>query len=125
MITSGASMYMLHYLSLLYSSLLFPYLSLSSLHFTHHIFNLFSFHSHYIISSHLILSSHSHSFSLGVREHCLFLKQIEDAASLRKAIAYCFERANIPSLSKQEVQDALSFVIVGAGPTGVSVSRYL
>lgn len=56
-----------------------------------------------------------------MREHCLFLKQIDDAAALRKAIAYCFERANIPSLSKREVQDALSFVIVGAGPTGVGI----
>ena len=62
----------------------------------------------------LILSS-----PLGVREHCQFLKQIEDASALRKAIAYCFERANIPNLTKQEIQDALSFVIVGAGPTGV------
>jgi NADH:ubiquinone reductase (non-electrogenic) len=59
----------------------------------------------------------------GVREHCQFLKQIEDAASLRKAIAYCFERANIPSLSKKEISDALSFVIVGAGPTGVSFKQ--
>jgi NADH:ubiquinone reductase (non-electrogenic) len=59
----------------------------------------------------------------GVREHCQFLKQIEDAASLRKAIAYCFERANIPSLSKKEISDALSFVIVGAGPTGVSLKQ--
>ena len=58
-----------------------------------------------------------------MREHCQFLKQIEDASSLRKAIAYCFERANIPSLSKQEIRDALSFVIVGAGPTGVRKKR--
>lgn len=35
----------------------------------------------------------------GVREHCQFLKQAEDAVSLRKAIANCFERANIPGLS--------------------------
>jgi hypothetical protein len=66
-----------------------------------------------------IISSATPYINEGVREHCQFLKQIEDAASLRKAIAYCFERANIPSLSKKEISDALSFVIVGAGPTGV------
>ena len=61
----------------------------------------------------------------GVREHCLFLKQIEDAANLRKAIAYCFERANIPNLSEDEIRAALSFVIVGAGPTGVEFTSEL
>ena len=61
----------------------------------------------------------------GVREHCLFLKQIEDATNLRKAIAYCFERANIPNLSEDEIRAALSFVIVGAGPTGVEFTSEL
>ena len=61
----------------------------------------------------------------GVREHCQFLKQIEDAANLRKALAYCFERANLPSLSEDEVRSALSFVIVGAGPTGVEFTSEL
>ena len=61
----------------------------------------------------------------GVRENCLFLKQIEDAINLRKAISYCFERANIPSLSEVEKRAALSFVIVGAGPTGVEFTSEL
>lgn len=61
----------------------------------------------------------------GVREHCQFLKQIEDAVSLRKAIANCFERANIPSLNEDEIRAALSFVIVGAGPTGVEFTGEL
>ena len=61
----------------------------------------------------------------GVREHCQFLKQIEDAANLRKALAYCFERANLPSLSEEEIRSALSFVIVGAGPTGVEFTSEL
>ena len=78
-------------------------------------FNLFSDSFPFSYSSHYFLLCCCE----GVREHCQFLKQIEDASSLRKAIAYCFERANIPSLSKQEIRDALSFVIVGAGPTGV------
>jgi len=61
----------------------------------------------------------------GVKEHCQFLKQVEDAATLRKAIANCFERANIPGLSEEEIRGALSFVIVGAGPTGVEFTSEL
>lgn len=61
----------------------------------------------------------------GVREHCLFLKQVEDAASLRKAICYCFERANVPSLTEEEKRSTLSFVVVGAGPTGVEFTAEL
>ena len=61
----------------------------------------------------------------GVREHCLFLKQIDDASNLRKAIAYCFERANLPALSEDEKRSALSFVVVGAGPTGVEFTSEL
>lgn len=61
----------------------------------------------------------------GVRENCLFLKQVEDAANLRKAIAYCFERANIPGLSDEEKRSALSFIVVGAGPTGVEFTSEL
>ena len=61
----------------------------------------------------------------GVRENCLFLKQIEDAAKLRKAIAYCFERANIPDQTDEQKRDALSFVVVGAGPTGVEFTGEL
>ena len=61
----------------------------------------------------------------GVREHCLFLKQVEDASSLRTAISYCFERANVPGLSEEEIRNALSFVVVGAGPTGVEFTSEL
>jgi hypothetical protein len=61
----------------------------------------------------------------GVREHCQFLKQVEDAANLRKAIANSFERANIPYLKENEIRNALSFVIVGAGPTGVEFTSEL
>ena len=61
----------------------------------------------------------------GVRENCIFLKQIEDAANLRKAVANCFERANIPGLSDSEIRAALAFVVVGAGPTGVEFTGEL
>ena len=55
----------------------------------------------------------------GVREHCIFLKQISDADKLRRAVGNCFERANLPALDDDAKRAALSFVIVGAGPTGV------
>ena len=55
----------------------------------------------------------------GVREHCLFLKQIADADALRQGLGNCFERANLPTLSDAERRRALSFAVVGAGPTGV------
>lgn len=61
----------------------------------------------------------------GVKEHCLFLKQIEDANNLRKALAYCFERANIPTNTEEERKNSLAFVVVGAGPTGVEFTSEL
>ncbi|KAJ8613436.1 hypothetical protein CTAYLR_002317 [Chrysophaeum taylorii] len=55
----------------------------------------------------------------GVREHCLFLKQIQDAEALRRAVGNVFERASFPAATETEKRRALSFVVVGAGPTGV------
>lgn len=77
---------------------------------------------------HLIVAvgATSNTFGIkGVRENCIFLKQIEDAASLRTAILSCFERANVPDLSDEERRSALSFVVVGAGPTGVEFTSEL
>ena len=105
------------FLSLILSFFLSLILSLCSSSFSSCFFFFLLFAS--LLFSSLLFSS----LLLGVREHCQFLKQIEDASSLRRAIAYCFERANIPSLSKEEIKDALSFVIVGAGPTGVRAFR--
>ncbi|CAM9578122.1 unnamed protein product, partial [Laminaria digitata] len=55
----------------------------------------------------------------GVKEHCIFLKQVQDAQKLRKALGNCFERANLPTLTDEQRVAALTFAIVGAGPTGV------
>uniref|UniRef100_A0A6S8C9L8 NADH:ubiquinone reductase (non-electrogenic) n=1 Tax=Aureoumbra lagunensis TaxID=44058 RepID=A0A6S8C9L8_9STRA len=55
----------------------------------------------------------------GVREYCIFLKQLQDAVSLRQTVGNCFERANLPTATDEDRTTALSFVIVGAGPTGV------
>lgn len=61
----------------------------------------------------------------GVDSNCMFLKQVEDASNVRKAIISCFERANVPGLAEIDIKTALSFVIVGAGPTGVEFTSEL
>jgi NADH dehydrogenase FAD-containing subunit len=61
----------------------------------------------------------------GVREHCNFLKQVEDARKIRTAIVNCFERANIPGLSDEERTNILTFAVIGAGPTGIEFAAEL
>lgn len=61
----------------------------------------------------------------GVKEHCHFLKQINDAVKLRTSIGNAFERANIPGLTDEQRKQALTFVVVGAGPTGVEFTAEL
>jgi NADH:ubiquinone reductase (non-electrogenic) len=58
-----------------------------------------------------------------VREHCCFLKQIEDSQQIRRALVNCFERANIPGLTDEQKEKILSFVVIGAGPTGVCLNN--
>lgn len=61
----------------------------------------------------------------GVREHCTFLKQVEDAKKIRNAIVNCFERANIPGISDEEKINTLTFAVIGAGPTGIEFAAEL
>lgn len=61
----------------------------------------------------------------GVKEHCHFLKELEDAEKIRKSIVDCFETACLPGLSLEERKQVLSFVIVGGGPTGVEFAAEL
>ena len=61
----------------------------------------------------------------GVREHCAFLKQVEDARRIRTSIVNLFERANIPGLSDDERKAILTFAIIGAGPTGIEFASEL
>eukprot|EP00611_Tribonema_gayanum_P012184 TRINITY_DN22835_c0_g1_i1.p1 TRINITY_DN22835_c0_g1~~TRINITY_DN22835_c0_g1_i1.p1 ORF type:complete len:594 (+),score=175.20 TRINITY_DN22835_c0_g1_i1:66-1847(+) len=77
---------------------------------------------------HLILAvgATSNTFGIpGVREHCIFMKQVTDADKLRRAIGNCFERANLPTLSDEQKQAVLTFVVVGGGPTGVELTAEL
>ena len=61
----------------------------------------------------------------GVEENCLFFKEISHAAQFRSQFNARFERATLPGLSKEEIQDLLRFVIIGAGPTGVELAAEL
>ena len=61
----------------------------------------------------------------GVREHCCFLKQVEDARRIRTSIINCFERANLPSLTDEQRQNDLTVAVIGAGPTGIEFAAEL
>ena len=61
----------------------------------------------------------------GVREHCFFLKEVDDARKLRAALVARFEAASLPTLSPQDRAALLTFVVVGGGPTGVEFSGEL
>eukprot|EP00980_Cylindrotheca_fusiformis_P028307 scaffold22591_cov125-Cylindrotheca_fusiformis.AAC.3 len=61
----------------------------------------------------------------GVREHCNFLKQIQDARGIRTAIVNCFERANLPGMTDKERVKTLTFAVIGAGPTGIEFAAEL
>ena len=71
----------------------------------------------------IAVGSATNTFNIpGVREHCMFLKDIEDAKRLRDRIGDCLETAALPSVSPEERRRLLSFVIAGGGPTGVEIA---
>ncbi|EGG21711.1 calcium-binding EF-hand domain-containing protein [Cavenderia fasciculata] len=55
----------------------------------------------------------------GVKEHCLFLKEANDALRIRTKVMDCFERASFPNQPINEIKRLLHFTVVGGGPTGV------
>ncbi|KAL8497472.1 hypothetical protein ACS0TY_020974 [Phlomoides rotata] len=61
----------------------------------------------------------------GVFEHCYFLKEVEDAQRIRRAVIDRFEKAILPELTEEERKTNLHFVIVGGGPTGVEFAAEL
>lgn len=57
----------------------------------------------------------------GVAEHAFFMRELGDAIAVRNHIIDCFEHAaRETDLARR--QELLSFVIVGAGPTGVELA---
>lgn len=74
----------------------------------------------------ITIGAQTNTFGIpGVREHCNFLKQVEDASRIRKSLVNCFERANLPGLSEEERIDNLTFAVIGAGPTGIEFAAEL
>jgi len=61
----------------------------------------------------------------GVEEYCNYLKQVGDAQQIKNAIVNCFESAGLPNLTDEDKQKELTFVIVGAGPTGIEFAAEL
>ena len=63
----------------------------------------------------------------GVSEYCYFLKEVDDARSLRRACGDALERALGPNVGDDAdaQRAALTFVVVGGGPTGVEFAGEL
>ncbi|EED87181.1 predicted protein [Thalassiosira pseudonana CCMP1335] len=61
----------------------------------------------------------------GVEEYCNYLKQVGDAQQIKNAIVNCFESAGLPNLTEEDMERELTFVIVGAGPTGIEFAAEL
>ena len=62
----------------------------------------------------------------GVEEYCNYLKQVGDAQQIKNAIVNCFEAAGLPNVdSEEDIKKELTFVIVGAGPTGIEFAAEL
>lgn len=57
----------------------------------------------------------------GVREHALLMKELAHAQAVRRRILSCFERAAI-EVDPQRRRELLTFVVIGAGPTGVELA---
>jgi NADH dehydrogenase FAD-containing subunit len=74
----------------------------------------------------LSIGMHVNTFNTpGVKEHCFFLKELDDARNLRAGIVQRFEAANLPGLSEAKIRQILTFVVVGGGPSGVEMSGEL
>lgn len=57
----------------------------------------------------------------GAREHAFFMRELGDAIAVRNHVIDCFERA-AREADVERRREQLSFVIVGAGPTGVELA---
>ena len=72
------------------------------------------------------IGANNNTFNVpGVEEHCYFLKEIEDARTIRDALIDYVESASYPGQPLEEVKRLLHFVIVGGGPTGVEFASEL
>jgi NADH:ubiquinone reductase (non-electrogenic) len=60
----------------------------------------------------------------GVRENALFLKEVDDAMNIRRQVLEAFEGAALVD-DPEEKRKRASFVVVGAGPTGLEFAAEL
>jgi NADH:ubiquinone reductase (non-electrogenic) len=60
-----------------------------------------------------------------VKEHSLFLKEVDDARRIRARIMDCCETATFKDQPPEEVKRLLHMVVVGGGPTGVEFAGEL
>lgn len=58
----------------------------------------------------------------GVQEHALFMKEAHHAREVRKRMHDAFEAASLPVTTPHERRALLTFVVCGAGPTGVELT---
>lgn len=61
----------------------------------------------------------------GVRKHAHFLKEVQDADSIRSRLLDCLERASLPETSEADRRRLLQWVVVGGGPTGAECAADL
>ncbi|UZJ56312.1 hypothetical protein CBS101457_005632 [Exobasidium rhododendri] len=61
----------------------------------------------------------------GVVENAWFLKDAQNARSIRYRILECFEQADHPETTDEERRKLLHFIIVGGGPTGSELAAEL
>ena len=57
----------------------------------------------------------------GVEENAMFFKEIVHANKFRREVNERFERATLPDVPEERLKELLSFVVIGAGPTGVEL----
>jgi len=60
----------------------------------------------------------------GAGEHAYRLKDLNQAKELKNTLIHNFERANLET-DKEKIKELLSFVVVGGGPTGVTLTAKL
>ncbi|KAL8433451.1 hypothetical protein ACSSS7_003878 [Eimeria intestinalis] len=71
----------------------------------------------------LAVGSEVNTFNIrGVKEHALFLRTAEDAQRIRARLGACLEAAANPNTTEEARQRLLTFVVVGAGPSGVEAA---
>ncbi|KAJ2934436.1 hypothetical protein H1R20_g2665, partial [Candolleomyces eurysporus] len=61
----------------------------------------------------------------GVKEHAVFMKELQDAERMQRGFMDCLETAAFPGQLPEEVDRLLHMVVVGGGPTGVELSGEL